>query len=328
MSSNTNNSVNVNILSSFASLLAVLSIFVYFSGWIYRWAYYGFFELEITSIQLPFESFFIVPVQIFLGDTLKLLQTSLLIICLYVVINFTLWLIKETNSNDHKNTHTLILLPAKVYLINNESKHKSTLPQTSNIKSQKISYKWKHFSQQLHEFYLLRKLRSFTKTLSQPLSKDIVIVSWVLTALFCFSYYQGHADAVRDAVNQTSTRPIVTLVTKKENLAIGRNLVDPQVTKELDKLLSKPSSPNDFRIVGDVNQFYLIWRSPTNDMITNPEEPTVWRLLIQTDKWVYLFPALSSKRKSYNRPPLLIINTDQSQIQLLILSRPADMVNK
>ncbi|MFM9160867.1 MAG: hypothetical protein ACKOPK_23845 [Dolichospermum sp.] len=39
------NPPNINILSNFAGLVGVLAIFVYFIGWIYRWAYFGFFTL-------------------------------------------------------------------------------------------------------------------------------------------------------------------------------------------------------------------------------------------------------------------------------------------
>ncbi|WP_041233216.1 hypothetical protein [Cylindrospermum stagnale] len=49
---------------------------------------------------------------------------------------------------------------------------------------------------------------------------------------------------------------------------------------------------------------------------------TNWRLLIENDNWVYLFPAMSSGAKADQRPPVLVINTGDGQVQLLILSRP------
>ncbi|MGB3638791.1 MAG: hypothetical protein WBA39_14635 [Rivularia sp. (in: cyanobacteria)] len=75
----------------------------------------------------------------------------------------------------------------------------------------------------------------------------------------------------------------------------------------------------DFRIVGDVEQFYKIWGKETN--VKQPK-PIVWRLLLQTDDWVYLFRALPSPGKPNQRPPLLVINTEAGQVQMLILSRP------
>lgn len=45
------------ILGTFASLLGLLGIFLYFTGWIYRWAYFGWFSLEINRLDLPLRSF-------------------------------------------------------------------------------------------------------------------------------------------------------------------------------------------------------------------------------------------------------------------------------
>ncbi|WP_293120164.1 hypothetical protein [Okeania sp. SIO1I7] len=51
-----------------ASLLTVLGVGLYFTGWIYRWAYFAYFQLEVTTLDLPFESFLIVPIQVFFGN--------------------------------------------------------------------------------------------------------------------------------------------------------------------------------------------------------------------------------------------------------------------
>jgi hypothetical protein len=39
------------ILSAFASILGVLGIFLYFIGWIYRWATFGWFHLELNRLD-------------------------------------------------------------------------------------------------------------------------------------------------------------------------------------------------------------------------------------------------------------------------------------
>ena len=49
---------NTQILGTFASILGLLGIFLYFTAWIYRWAYFGYFQLEITQLSFPFRSFF------------------------------------------------------------------------------------------------------------------------------------------------------------------------------------------------------------------------------------------------------------------------------
>ena len=46
------------ILGSFALVTGLLGIFLYFTGWLYRWAYFGFFQIEVTSLKLSLESFF------------------------------------------------------------------------------------------------------------------------------------------------------------------------------------------------------------------------------------------------------------------------------
>ncbi len=51
-----------------ASLLTLIGAALYYTGWIYRWAYFAFFQLEVTTLDLPVESFLIVPIQVFFGN--------------------------------------------------------------------------------------------------------------------------------------------------------------------------------------------------------------------------------------------------------------------
>ncbi|NJR74465.1 MAG: hypothetical protein HC773_14090 [Scytonema sp. CRU_2_7] len=53
------------ILGAFAGSVGLFSIALYFTGWIYRWAYYGFFRIELNALNLPAQSFFFVPIQVF-----------------------------------------------------------------------------------------------------------------------------------------------------------------------------------------------------------------------------------------------------------------------
>ncbi|MEO0838701.1 MAG: hypothetical protein AAF063_07325, partial [Cyanobacteria bacterium J06643_5] len=73
MHQNNHEAQNLNILGGIAGLIGIIGLFTYFTGWVYRWAYFGFFELDINSIQLSFESFFLVPIQLFLGDLYKII---------------------------------------------------------------------------------------------------------------------------------------------------------------------------------------------------------------------------------------------------------------
>ncbi|MGB3638701.1 MAG: hypothetical protein WBA39_14170 [Rivularia sp. (in: cyanobacteria)] len=306
-------SQNINILGSIAALIGIISIFTYFTGWVYRWSYFGFFELDINSIELTFESFFLVPIQVFLGDLYKIILATIVIIITLNIIKITLLIINQLSSSNYKHRSPLLIIKLQIRLIKLIDKLPSGLDKKKlkKIISSKISLAI--FIKKLHNFYLFKLLRSFAQIFPQPLRNEIAIVAWVLTALFWFAQYQGHVDAFRDAVDKTSTRPIVTLVTKKENLAIGRELGNEN---ELDNLNKIPSL-KDFRIVGDVKQFYQIWGKETN-----LNQPITWRLLLQNDDWVYLFPALPSPAKPNHRPPLLVINSEQGQVQMLILSRP------
>ena len=86
------------ILGTFASLLGLLGIFLYFTGWIYRWAYFGWFSLEINRLDLPLRSFLFVPIQVFCGDFGALLRTFLVLVAVAFAIQFTLWILSPLPS--------------------------------------------------------------------------------------------------------------------------------------------------------------------------------------------------------------------------------------
>jgi hypothetical protein len=277
MPSESQTAPNANILANFAGLIGVLSIFIYFTGWIYRWAYFGFFQLELNTLSLPHQSFLIVPIQVILGSSWILLRSIVVLILTINLIQITHWLISPQPISQ-RNT---------------------------------ITNKTSIITQKFHKFPLFKLLRSLAQQMPQSLRHEIIIVAWILVALFWLGRYQGNADAFRDAVNDTSTRPIVTLVSPSDKLALGRNL---------DDLLINPTL-NGSRIIGDVEQFKKIFGRETNDT-SNPKEAIIWRLLIENNNWVYLFPAMSPDAKPNQRPPVLAVNTGDGRVQLLILSRP------
>jgi len=276
MSSGSQEPSTPQLLGAFISLLGILGIFLYFTGWIYRWAYFGFFELEVTTLNLPLESFLIVPIQVLLGDFWIFAKAVLAVAIAVGLIQTTLWL----------------LLPKAA--------------STSNASHSRLD----QFAKKLHRCWF-KGLRSFARLVPLPLLREMAIVAWILFVLFWVAYWQGTADARRDAVNQTSTRPLVTLVSPSDKIALGRNL---------DDLLIDPSRKG-YRIIGDVEQFNQIFGRETNDT-TNPNQPIVWRLLVENNNWVYLFPTLPPQATTNQRPPVLAINTGDGRVQLLILSRP------
>ena len=130
------------------------------------------------------------------------------------------------------------------------------------------------------------------------------MVIWLLIILFWLARIQGSTDARRDAVNGTSTLPVITLVFPEKQIAFGLNL---------DDTLSP--SLKGYRIIGNESVFNY-WRNlPTNDI----EIEIVWRLLLENNKWTYIFPALSAQSKENERPPIFAINQDKEG-QLMILT--------
>ena len=263
------------ILGTFASILGLLGIFLYFTGWIYRWAYFAWFQIEINRLDLPARSFLFVPIQVFVGNSSASLLTLFAIIIGTILIKLTLWLVQP--------------LPTK-------SKLWSVQSVANN------SHKLQHKLRQL-----LAIPRFFVDIIPPALSKDLIVVIWLLIILFWLARYQGTIDARRDAVNETSTLSVITLVLPEKQIALGRNL---------DNLLLDPSLKG-YRIIGDKELFDYLRGKENNDSGANP--PRVWRLLLENNKWTYVFPALYAKSQDDERPPILAINQDKEG-QLMILA--------
>jgi hypothetical protein len=158
-----------NPLGAFAGLVGVLTIFLFFTGWIYRWAYFGFFEIELNSLNFPAQSFLLVPIQVILGDIGNLGLAILITLVVTVLIKVTLWL-----------------------------------------------------PQRFHQFPLPQWVRWLTDFFPRSLGRDLVIVAWILIALFYLAQWQGNEDAWRDAVSKTTTRPLITLVSPSDKFILGR----------------------------------------------------------------------------------------------------------
>jgi hypothetical protein len=265
------------ILGTFASLIGLLGIFLYFTGWLYRWAYYSFFQLDITRLDLPLRSFLLVPIQVFLGDIWAFGRTALVVIATIILIKFTLWLLQPLNPSKGNSSN--------------------------QWRSRFISY-----GQKLHRLAIARTLRSLAEVFPQSLRNDTIIVTWLLVALFWLARIQGTIDARRDAINDTSLLPVVTFVTPEKGSVLGRNL---------DNVFVNPSLEG-YRIIGDKGLFDYLRGRETNDVAT-PDNPRVWRLLLENNGWFYLFPALPPKAERDRRPPVLAIRANGSG-ELMILS--------
>jgi len=275
-----------NILGKIASVVGLLGAALFFTGWIYRWSYFYFFQLELTTLDLPAQSFLIVPIQVFLGDGWAILKSVVALIFIAIAINITLWLIQKINS----------------------------------VVSDKIN-RWRshiiNYCERRKRFWWARQLKSLAQFNSinidsikflRSLVDEVVVVSWILIILFWLASWQGIADARRDA-RQNSTLPVVTLVTPENRSPLGRKLEDEFTNPAL----------KGYRIIGDRGLFKKILGREETDT-SNPKNPIVWRLLMERGGWIYLFPALPPNSKPNDRPIVIAIQEGQLSQYLMILS--------
>ncbi|MEG4289875.1 hypothetical protein Q5692_23475 [Microcoleus sp. C2C3] len=277
-----------NILGNFASVVGLLGVALFFTGWIYRWSYFYCFQLNVITLDLPVESFFLVPLQVFLADGWTILRSAIALLLTALAIYLSLWLVSSIN----KTVATKINRRARRWRFSARRRRLGLLHRF--LKS------WQRFN--INRVNSIKLLRS--------LVDEIIIVGWVLLMLFWSAYHQGIADARRDA-GENSSLPAVALIGKQDNIALGRKLDDP--TDRLD--------PKGFKAIGDLGLFADLSKRDYTD-INNPKEPRVWRLLLERGNWIYLFPALTKEQqKDPNaRPPVIAIQQSQSGDQLLIVS--------
>lgn len=266
-------SPETNILGKFASVVGLLGIALFFAGWIYRWSYFYFFQLEVTNLDFPAQSFLFVPLQIFLGDGWAIFKTAIAFIVAVFAIQLTLWLLQ-------------LITEAFVNIF---SQFLSTriIPTTQRRRS------W--IAKQLNSLAIFSSQQLRSVEFLRSLLNEIVIVSWVLIFIFWLARWQGIADARREA-GQNSSLPVVALITPEEKFALGR---------KLDDLFTDPPLKG-YRILGDRGLFDDL-RGKEDTDISNPNQPRVWRLLLERGGWIYLFQALPPNAKADERPLVLAI---------------------
>jgi len=301
-----------NILGNFASVIGLLGVALFFSGWIYRWSYFSFFQLNLITLDLPVESFFIVPIQVFLGDGWTILKSAIAVLIAALAIYHTLWLFNSINNR----VTTTINRRVRLWRLYAHTRGLLLL--------HRFLISWEQFN--INRFDSIKLLRS--------LVDEIIIVSWVLLILFWSARYQGIADARRDA-GENSTLPAVALIAKQDNISLGRKL-DDDTLRSLGK---------GFKAIGDLGLFTDLSQTDYNhikiskenlqksqsttgknltpqELLEKSKEPIVWRLLLEKGNWIYLFPALTKEQQENPkvRPPVIAVQQSQSGDQLLIVS--------
>ncbi|MEB3212740.1 MAG: hypothetical protein VKL39_15375 [Leptolyngbyaceae bacterium] len=242
------------------SLLALLAAALYFTGWTYRWAYYDFFQVEVTTLDLPFESFYFASFQVLFCHPLSVLRT----VGALAITGLAIVLVVELRQQS-----------------------------TNWIRRQRRRSFVAQFFPKAKTFRLITDL-----------TDELIVVLLTLTTLFWIARWQAQTDAWRDAVNETSTLPIVTIVTPEEAATLGRAIDNPLL------------NPSELRVIGDQGIYNQLLGKELTDT-TNPNEPRVWRLLSDWDGYFYIFPALPRKDQSLIFPTLIIY---ESGDQLMILS--------
>ncbi|MDJ0661810.1 MAG: hypothetical protein QNJ42_20350 [Crocosphaera sp.] len=278
---------NTQILGTFASILGLLGIFLYFTAWIYRWAYFAYFKLELTQLSFPFRSFFFVPIQVFVGNGWAFIKTILALFLLATGIKITLWFVEPL---------TVPFILSLSQPLNRTFRRRQW---------QKVKRKFMVFAKAFHQFPPFNFIRELVSIIPVSLRKDLIIVIWLLIILFWLARIQGWDDARRDAINETSTLPVFTYIFPKENLVLGR---------DLDDVYTSPSF-KDSRFIGDLGLFDYVQGREDND----PEKPRIWRLLLENNNIIYCFFGLDKNADKNQAPAVLAIKTDKKG-QVIILS--------
>ncbi|MFK0729910.1 MAG: hypothetical protein ACFKPT_00220 [Gloeotrichia echinulata GP01] len=273
MNPNPNPSADPNILGKFTSVVGLLGAALFFGGWIYRWSYFYFFQLEISHLDLPTESFFMVPLQIFFGDGWAICKTAIAFLLAATAINITLWLIR-------------IISEIVVVTLNHLLSHR-IIPATQRKQSR--------IAKLLHSLATYSSSQLRLVDFLSSLINEIVIVSWVLIIIFWLANSQGITDARRDA-GQNSTLPVIALISPEEKFAVGR---------KLDDVFTNPSLKG-YKIIGDRGLFEDL-RGREDTDTSNPKQPRIWRLLLERGGWIYLFAALPANSTPSDRPAVIAI---------------------
>ncbi|NER05513.1 MAG: hypothetical protein F6K17_24455 [Okeania sp. SIO3C4] len=277
-----------------ASLLSVLGVGLYFTGWIYRWAYFSYFQLEVTTLDLPFESFLIVPIQVFFGnisggDFSTLFRTIKIAIATFIIIIISFKIIQFFTQKLANIINQIISCLLRKTLKTKHHRINRTLlsfPNFQPVNDQKYD---------------------------KVLINEIVVVAWLLTALFILGQNQGKIDAIRDSRNETSSLPVVTLITPENQLPLGRKVDD---TGDDPKVGS-------FRVIGDLELYEELLLQDYNDKTKPKPLQIIWRLLIDRDGQYYIFPSLPDNAPPNAHPQVVVIQQSDRGEYIVILSPEA-----
>lgn len=141
-------------------------------------------------------------------------------------------------------------------------------------------------------------------SLLTSLANELVIVLWLLLVLYGLAASQGLYDARRDAVDETSTLPLITIAMPGAQSVIGR---DP------DQMLVNPSG---VRLFGSRERYDAL----IGDELNSDSGRRRWRLLSDAGDRLLVIPSLPSAQIGGKVPPVLIFPDGGKGDRLIILS--------
>jgi len=260
------------LLGGFSSILSLLGITLFFSGWIYRWAYFSYFSLDVNVQTYTAQSFLIVPIQIYLGSAGSLLKTILVLLALPLLISLSRRFLNGLQISWIRSLQARLALPSVG----------------------------------------LKDRRQFTASLRD----ELVIVAWVLIAIFWLCKHQGLADARRDAVDSSSTLPVVSLLLPQSDGVLAKDL---RLLEDNGEPIPDPPL-RGHALIGDLN----LARDLRGTSLSDGKGQRVWRVLAQEPTgWLFLIRTLPSTAAANERPTVLAIpNAKQGQVLILSPQSP------
>lgn len=288
MPSNSQEKDKTSLFSKLASLVFLLAAGLYFTGWTYRWVYFGLFQIEVSSLNLPLESFYLAAIQGLFGSFSAIVRSVLATFGATIAIHFSLWFIDRCVKT--------IIKPILNWI-------RSRLLRFAN----KRSRSW--LAKELYSFADFSSLRLVSVQFIRSLIDELVIVFWALAILLWLARQQAYFDAKADVMNETSTLPVITIVASEENMLMGRKPED------------KEDNPTGIRIVGDERR-YINFLGKELTEIDDTKDDRVWRLLLNRNGYFYIFPAPTNQE--FNAfPTTIMIHEGSNGDRLVILSPQA-----
>lgn len=255
-------SESIRPLSKIAGSVGLLAIALLFTGWIYRWHYFTYFQVDPSSLGLAVESMSMAAFSLLFRSTWSIVRFILGLVLAFAGIVVSFRAIRFCGG---------LLAPGIGQMV------------------QRMGLGGEQRQQ-------LRHLASLTD--------ELVIVLWLLFLLYGLASSQGLADARRDAMDETSTLPVITIAMPGKQSVIGR---DP------DQLLVNPSG---VRLFGSRERYDALLGEELNADRGNRR----WRLLSDAGGRLLVIPSLPAAQMGGKAPPVLIFPDGGKGDSMVILS--------